>query len=282
MNARALFYAALLGAATTPFQVAAEYVIQLAPEAGGTLWEAFPEQQSEAPRFTLFARLDSITEGGAPINTVVTLTSPTGQFESYFNHRGNSGAVYSQPDTASVVTEANGKWKLDLIDQGIPYSYEIDIAFQLPFAELPRLTSPTISYGEPLGPLDWTLEGGSSAYPGGELVVEVFTPSFSLLEQTVLPTSANSWLAPTDYDGADEYRVRISTRNENTDLNAFAVLAVRPLSVGAPEVSFAASEVVYRANLTANMVRGVVPEPNAGLLAALAIAALAHLRERHV
>lgn len=224
----------------------------------------------------------TVTEDGVETNDVVTLTSPGGLFEGYVNHpEGTNGSTLFVPTSAGVVAEVNGTWQLSLKDvvADVTYLYEVDMSFTLPFAAIPSFASSSLVNDQPVGTFDWSLNGGSPAFPGpastifARLLDDAFPPA---IDEESLPITATSWTPEGDFAGASGLRGIIFTSNEAVDAISLMVTDVRAIETGQPELTFGPSTVRYGARRDANLT--AVPEPASGLAAiiGLGIAALCY------
>jgi hypothetical protein len=275
MNTRPLTYFAVAVAALLPVSTEAGYQIDLAPEFFGS-----QSRFQAAPAFGAYPRITSMSRDGLPSNAATTISSPAGRFTGKWPDRSGTSTYLS--DTQSVLDAVNGTWTIAIEDSGQLFQYQFDVGLQFPFADLPYFTSSTLVNGKEVGLFDWTLHGGSSVFPGGLAVADLYTSGFgSLIDSRYgLPVNGGNWLPNGDLTGATEYYASVNSYSGTIDTSSFTVFKVMALTPGAPELSFGPVKMTYTAFLQATLVRAVIPEP-AGLALAVIASLPAYRRRCH-
>lgn len=271
---RSLFALAVI--AQTCSLACGQYVINLRAESGGS--------QSHVPGFDYvrfdfapnISLLEEVSPGTLqPSAAKVTLESPNALFTGYANHPdGTSSSQLPQASTADVTSEVNGIWRLTLDDGGNVFEYQVGVAFAPPFAELPYFTSSTLVNGNEAGPFSWQLNGGSPAYPGTSSQLyhaRLMTTSFVPLASAFLPAGSTQWTPPVSLAGNDDFLGQVFTSQVASDLSSLQVTAVTAITPGAPALSFGATSIDYRAQLSARLTPIAVPEPASCVSMAVAL-----------
>jgi MYXO-CTERM domain-containing protein len=229
-----------------------------------------------------FAGLDTI-ENGSPTDAFITIASPNRFFRSFDNNpSGTLSSSFLLDTTQDVIDEVNGTWTIEIEEtDGSLYEYTVDVGFNLPFAEIPKLVSPNLVNGAPTQTFTWTLEGGSPAFPGSGAQFDVgfFTEPFEAIDRELLDISATSWTPDFDFDSLDlsnDFWVQISTRFEAIDVNALTFSNITAITAGAPDIAFGTAAIEYEAFLQAF----VEPVPGPGAIGALGAAGLVSVRRR--
>jgi hypothetical protein len=236
--------------------------------------------QSET-RFLFYPEID-IRKDGALTNAFVTLLSPFEHFVGYKNHPElNTARSSLLQSTDQIVSFGDGTWRVR-IDDGAVHEWEVDVSLVLPFAVLPHFSSTTLVSGRPAGAFDWLLEGGSAAYPGPSSILRTAFAAFGGGGNQLanLPYDATSWSPIVDGALGQEFFASVATLNEAADVSALQILAIRPLTANAPELTFSTPSITYSAVRSAKF-GPPVPEPAGVAMAIFSLSALLmHQRAR--
>lgn len=238
--------------------VKGQYLIELSGSAGG--WQAFTPGYDTlrfelSPNVSLFKATSSLEEY-IPSDAFLTVSSPNSLSEGYDNHpSGYSSSSSDFVSTSDVVSEANGTWHVAIVDGDEVYNYAVDIAFNLPFAELPYFTSTSLINGNRVGQFNWSLEGGSEIYPGSSdqlFFVSLSSVAGNEVTSALLPAGTETWLPPANMQGSEDYIGQINTYASVSDWSAIEVLDVRP-GEGSPPLSVVFTYLNYTALLSAQL-----------------------------
>ena len=217
---------------------------------------------NDIPTYTLFP-LIKVRKDGVLTDAFASLASPSAAFEGYHNHPESTNASSQvQATSDAVVSKANGRWRMVMEEGSQRFEYEVDMAFSLPFAELPYFSSTTLVNGHVAGTFDWKLEGGSSAYPGpsSQIRTTLAESDGTPLASATLPITATNWTPNVDYSAAQDIIGRITTSNAALDSSSWSVTGVRAVTPAAPLLTFDQPTVQYMARRSASLAPPV-PEP---------------------
>lgn len=249
--------------------VCGQYQIELSARAGGS-----QSYVDDSTNFTLVPTITAL-EGGVSTNAFITLSSPNDRSMGFVNHPQNTSARAShQPDTASVVSETNGTWRVTIEDDAATFNYEVDITLALPFADLPYFSSASLVNGKLVGEFSWSLEGGSPTYPGSAsgIRARLLTTAFAEIDAADLASGATSWTPVGDLAAEQEFLGTLLTINPAIDTTALTIGGIRALTPGAPALIFSQSSLAYTASRSAKLV--AVPEPSSAAMILMAAAAV--------
>jgi hypothetical protein len=257
----------------------AQYQINLNGQTSGT------HNSVDNSNSQFFFPFITATNNGSPTTAFITFTSPDGNDQAYVNNPNHNTATgRAQPTTAGLVSGANGDWTLSIVDAGNESDYHVNVSLALPFTTLPSIASSDLITGNSFnGTIHFAITGGSSTFPGaGTQYHAVFvSPDFSTFyANQFLPSGSTSWTPNVDFKGASQALAEISTIDEAVDPSAFVVNSITPFTTGEPTVSFAATNLTYRASSSAVLNVATVPEPTSLSILAAAGASLLIRRRR--
>jgi hypothetical protein len=212
---------------------------------------------TDAQTRRIFFPFFNATEQAISTNAQITVTSPSGLFHAT---GFGSGGGLPRTTTSQIVNEVNGTWGVTIIDDGNTFNYAVDISLNLPFEQLPELTSSRLINGSQVGGFDWSITGGlESAFPGPASLIEatLWSNAFEQpIDSDYLPIDDGYWNPTISVPEPASYIGSIATYLETKDFDAIQILDVRPLTIGSPTLTLSSPSVRYTSSISATLLPG--------------------------